>query len=188
MEKEKYILEEKKEEFNKVFIKKAEELDEKIEDLWKEIIPEKKIVNIFKDGENFEITSNDFKFNKFDNDDDEVIFQFIEGDNYDFMNFLKIKENGTINYNLLYSYLDKDENYEMLDPITDREWEEDIEFTVSELVERQLNYLKEKRNFFIFSEKYGKGIFNKYYSHIKNKIDKEISYIEKAIEEIGDMK
>lgn len=34
MEKEKYILEEKKEEFDKVFIKKAEELDKRIEDLW----------------------------------------------------------------------------------------------------------------------------------------------------------
>lgn len=187
MEKEKYILEEKKKEFNRVFIKKAEELDEKIEDLWKEIIPEKKIVNIFKDGEDFEITSNDFKFNKFDNDEDEVIFQFIKGEDCDFINFIKLKKDGTINYNLLESYLDKDKNYEMLDPVPDREWAEGIEFTVSELIERQLSYLKEKRKFFTFSEKYGKRVFKKYYFNIENKIDKEISYIEKAIEEIGDM-
>lgn len=188
MGKEEYILEEKKKEFDKAFMRKAEELDEKIEDLWSKIIPEKKIVNIFKDGENFEITSNDFKFNKFDNDKNEVIFQFIKGEDCDFINLIKLKKDGTISYNLLESYLDKDENYEMLDPITDREWEEEIEFTTSELIERQLNYLKEKRNLLIFSEKYGKGVFKKYYSNIENKIDKEISYIEKAIEEIGDMK
>lgn len=42
MGKEEYILEEKKKEFDKAFMRKAEELDEKIEDLWSKIIPEKK--------------------------------------------------------------------------------------------------------------------------------------------------
>lgn len=187
MEKEKYILEEKKEEFDKVFIKKAEELDKRIENLWSKIISEEKIFNIFKDRENFEDTLNDFKINKFDNGEDEVIFQFIKGNYFDFMHFLNLKKDGTINYSLLESYLDKDNNKDMLNPITDREWEEDMDFTEKELVERQLNYIKEKRNFFIFSEKYGKEIFNRYYSHITNKINMDIEYIDKAIETMEGM-
>lgn len=100
------------------------------------------------------------------------------------MHFLNLKKDGTIKYSLLESYLDKDNNKDMLEPITDREWEEDIEFKVVDLIERQLNYIKEKRNFFIFSEKYGKEIFNKYYSHITNKINMDVEYIDKAIEMI----
>lgn len=182
MGKEEYILEEKKKEFDKAFMRKAEELDEKNRRPMEQNHTREKIVNIFKDGENFEITSNDFKFNKFDNDKNEVIFQFIKGEDCDFINLIKLKKDGTISYNLLESYLDKDENYEMLDPVTDREWEEEIEFTTSELIERQLNYLKEKRNFFIFSEKYGKGVFKKYYSNIENKINKEIDSMIKEVE------
>lgn len=188
MEKEKYILEEKKDEFNKVFIKKAEELDERIEDLWSKIISEEKLVNIFEDKEDFEDILDNVRIKKFDNGcGDEIIFQFTKDDYYNYMHFLKLKEDGKIDYSLSDFISDKDNNNDMLEPITDREWEEGMDFTEKELVERQLNYIKEKKNFFIFSEKYGKEIFNKYYSHITNKINMDIEYIDKAIKTMEEM-
>lgn len=188
METQIYILKEKRDEFDKVFIKKAEELDKRIENLWSKIISEEKLINIFEDKEDFEDTLDDVRIKKFDNGyRDEIIFQFTKGDDYNYMHFLKLKEDGKIDYNLSDFISDKDNNNDMLDPRTDREWEEDIEFKVVDLVQRQMNYIKEKKDFLTFSEKQGEEIFNKYYSHLESKINKEMKEIDNMIKEIEKM-
>lgn len=185
MNKEKQIIKEKKKEFDEVFIKKAEELDKKIEKLWSKIISEEKLINIFEDREDFVDTLGDMKLNKFDNGDGyEVVFKFTQGLDFDYIHLISLENNGKVKYTLLDSYLDKDKNEDMLNPVTDREWEEDMDFSVRELVKRQLDYVREKREFLIFTKTHGQEIFDKYYSHIMNRINRNVEYIDNMIEEM----
>ena len=78
-------------------------------------------------------------------------------------------------------------NEDVLDPITDSEYEFGVEISNKEIIDRKMKFFRTKANFLKFSKEYGKTIFDKYYKLVEDKTNDNVNYIDKAIDEINDI-
>lgn len=180
----------KENQFNEVFLAKCKEIDKKIETIWNEIISEEKRNNIYKESNDYQIQLDEIGLNVFiiHDENSDTIFKFIDTKNDDYINTIKISnEKPYIQYYFTKIADVKVTNIDILDPITDSEYEFGVNVSLKEIIDRKMEFLQVKAEFLKYSTEYGKTIFDKYYKLIEDKINNNINYIEKSIDDINNM-
>lgn len=181
----------KEKEFDKIFLQKCEEIDKKIEDIWNKIITDEKRDNICSEPNDYQVKLDEVWVNVFkmyDDDESDAIFKFTDRKNDDFINSIQVsKEEPHIKYYLAKMADVEITNDDMLDPITDSEYEFGINISSKELINRKMNFFRTKAKFLEFSKEKGEEIFNKYYKLIEDKTNDNIKYIDEVIDEMNDI-
>lgn len=176
-------------EFDKVFLEKCEEVDNKILEIWNEIISEDKKEIIYKIGDEYEVRLDKVWLNalKMYYADSDGVLQFINIDNQENLHFIQISDDENshfLQYYISMSGRDETSNEDMLDPITDSEYEFGIDVTTEEIINRKMAFLQAKVIFLEYSKKHGKEIFDKYYELVDEKMNRQVKYIENAMNDV----
>ncbi len=180
----------KENQFNQVFLAKCEEIDKKIENIWNEIITDEKKDNIYNESNDYEVNIDKMWLNVYKTyeENSNALFDFTNTENDKYVNCLNVSnKNPYIRYFTANVADIEISNEDMLDPITDSEYEFGVNVTLKEVIDRKIEFLQVKAEFLKYSKEYGKTIFDKYYKLIEDKINNNINYIEKSIDDINNM-